>query len=112
MRRIAEAFAALEDIIRRGTLGVEEDIGFHRTIAEATGNRFFVETLAALHTQMTVGINLNRNLSLIQPRDRLLNGQKEHRDIFDAVAARDENGARNAMRTHIENARKRVFEGG
>jgi DNA-binding GntR family transcriptional regulator len=61
---------------------------------------------------VSVGITLNRNLSLIQPRDRLLRGQEEHRAVLDAIAARDEAGAREAMRSHIENARKRVFEGG
>jgi GntR family transcriptional repressor for pyruvate dehydrogenase complex len=84
----------LDNIVQQGTgtLGAEEDIAFHRTIAEATGNRFFAETLAALKGQIVVGVNINRNLSLIQPRD--------------------EAGARAAMRQHIENARKRVFEGG
>lgn len=112
LRRIADALAALEEIVRTGKLGVDEDIAFHRAIADATGNRFFSEMLAGLHAQMATGISVNRNLSLIQPRDRLLNGQKEHRDVFDAIAARNESGARDAMRLHIESARKRVFEGG
>jgi DNA-binding FadR family transcriptional regulator len=112
LRRIASAIAALDQIIKDGALGVEEDIAFHRSVAEATGNRFFTATLAALQTQVAVGITLNRNLSLIQPRDRLLRGQEEHRAVLDAIAARNEGGAREAMRLHIENARKRVFEGG
>jgi GntR family transcriptional repressor for pyruvate dehydrogenase complex len=112
LRRIASAIAALDQIVRDGALGVEEDIAFHRSVAEATGNRFFTATLAALQTQVAVGITLNRNLSLIQPRDRLLRGQEEHRAVLDAIAARNEGGARETMRLHIENARKRVFEGG
>jgi DNA-binding FadR family transcriptional regulator len=32
--------------------------------------------------------------------------------VFEAIAARNEDAARQAMRRHIENARKRVFEGG
>jgi DNA-binding FadR family transcriptional regulator len=70
------------------------------------------ETLSALRSQIAVGIRLNRNLSLIQPRKRIVAGQEEHRQVFKAIAARDEAGARQAMRRHIENARKRVFEGG
>ena len=98
-------------MIQDGSLGVEEDIAFHRSVAEATGNRFFTGTLAALEAQTALGITLNRNLSLIQPRSRILRGQKEHRVVLEAIADRDEDGARKAMRGHIENARKRVFEG-
>ena len=111
LRRIAEAIDALERVIQDGSLGVEEDIAFHRSVAEATGNRFFTGTLAALEAQTALGITLNRNLSLIQPRSRILRGQKEHRVVLEAIADRDEDGARKAMRGHIENARKRVFEG-
>ncbi|MDB5568089.1 MAG: hypothetical protein JWP84_4655 [Tardiphaga sp.] len=112
LRRIIDAIAALDRVIDEGALGVEEDIALHRAVAEATGNRFFTATLAALEAQVAVGIALNCNLSLIQPRDRLLRGQKEHRAVLDAIAAKDEAAARAAMRLHIENARKRVFEGG
>ena len=114
LRRIRDALELLDRIVEQdtGTLGAEEDMAFHRTIAEATGNRFFVETLVALKPQIVVGVNINRNLSLIQPRNRILGGQHEHRLVFEAIAARDEAGARDAMRQHIENARKRVFEGG
>lgn len=112
LRRIANAIAALDRVIEDGSLGVEEDIVFHRSVAEATGNRFFTGTLAALEAPTAAGITLNRNLSLIQPRDRILRGQEEHRVVLEAIAARDEAKARTAMRQHIENARKRVFEGG
>jgi DNA-binding FadR family transcriptional regulator len=112
LRRIEEALIALDRTLEDNILGLEEDIAFHRVIAEATGNRFFAETLSALRSQIAVGIRLNRNLSLIQPRKRIVAGQEEHRQVFKAIAARDEVGARQAMRRHIENARKRVFEGG
>jgi DNA-binding FadR family transcriptional regulator len=112
LRRINDALTALDRVLEAGTLGVEEDIAFHRSIAEATGNRFFAETLAALHPQIALGVRLNRNLSLIQPRQRIIGGQEEHRAVFDAIAVRDEAAARAAMRRHIENARRRVFEGG
>jgi len=112
LRRVEDALVALDQIILGDELGVEEDIAFHRAVAEATGNRFFAETIAALRTQIAVGIRLNRNLSLVQPRTRIIGGQEEHRLVFEAIAAQDEAGARQAMRQHIENARRRVFEGG
>jgi DNA-binding FadR family transcriptional regulator len=115
LRRIEDILDQLDGIVAKGPqgrLGVDEDMAFHLAIAEATGNRFFAETLSSLRNQITIGISLNRNLSLIQPRNRILAGQQEHRDVFEAIAARDEKRARQKMRTHIENARKRVFETG
>jgi GntR family transcriptional regulator, transcriptional repressor for pyruvate dehydrogenase complex len=112
LRRVQHALAALDQIILGDELGVEEDIAFHRAVAEATGNRFFAETIAALRSQIAIGIRLNRNLSLVQPRTRIIGGQEEHRLVFEAIASQDEAGARQAMRQHIENARRRVFEGG
>ncbi len=112
LERLRNAFQQLNASIIENRLGIEEDIAFHRAVAEATGNRFFVATLTALQAQIATGITLNRNLSVAQPRTRLLAGQQEHQMIFDAIAARDESGARQAMRSHIENARRRIFEGG
>lgn len=112
MTRLHGAFAALEIITEQGKLGVEEDVAFHRAVAEATGNHFFVATLQSLHDQIAAGMNLNRNLSLIQPRSRLLMVQVEHKAVVDAIEAGDEAGARTAMHTHLECARRRIFEGG
>jgi DNA-binding FadR family transcriptional regulator len=114
LRRIEKVLKALDDIVAyqpQNTLGAEEDMLFHRTIAEATGNRFFVETLVSLQSQIAIGINLNRNLTLIQP-GRVAVGQREHHAVFDAIVVRNEKRARQKMRDHIENARKRVFEAG
>jgi len=109
--RLRHAFNALEIVSEQGRLGVEEDIAFHRAVAETTGNHFFVTTLNGLHEQIATGISLNRNLSLIQPRLRLLTVQIEHRAILDAIESGDETGARRSMQTHLESARRRVFEG-
>ncbi|HVV78730.1 MAG TPA: FadR/GntR family transcriptional regulator [Pseudolabrys sp.] len=115
LSRIEQILIQLDEIVAKGPqgrLGVEEDMAFHRAIAEATGNRFFAETLVGLQNQIAIGVKLNRNLSLIQPRNRIVAGQQEHRDVFEAIAAGNEKRARQKMRDHIENARKRVFEGG
>src|SRR5690606_33201673 len=93
------------------TLGGNEDFAFHYAISEATGIHFFCATLMAIRDQMATGIDLNRNLSLIQSRQRKVTVQNEHTAIYAAIAARDESAARLAMRDHIEQARKRIFEG-
>ncbi len=60
---------------------------------------------------MAFGMNLARNLSLLRPAARLRIVQDEHELIVAAIEARDPTRAEKAMETHVENARRRVFEG-
>lgn len=109
---LAQSLADLERALKDGTGGVEEDIVFHQAVAAASDNRFFLSTMAAIASQIRVGIGLNRSLTLEQPKSRRVAVQDEHRAIFDAIAARDAPEARRLMRLHLENARLRIFEGG
>lgn len=104
--KLAEAFAA-------GESGIEQDIAFHMAIAQATGNRFFAHTLAALSEQMNFSIRLVRDLSAAQPsaprRQAVLD---EHARILGAIDEGDIDGARTAMREHIEGGITRLFSDG
>lgn len=106
-----EALNRLEAAVERNALGAEEDFEFHCAIARATGNRFFEASLVSLRDSVILGMTLTRTLSLLRPRERLLAVHREHRDIAAAIRANDRETARRAMRSHIENARRRVFEG-
>jgi GntR family transcriptional regulator, transcriptional repressor for pyruvate dehydrogenase complex len=108
---IKAAFQDLEECIRDGRLGVDADARFHRAIAQATHNPFHVSVQRSLEPHMAFGMNLARNLSLLRPTTRLAIVQKEHEIIVEAIEARSGSRARIAMETHIENARRRVFEG-
>jgi GntR family transcriptional regulator, transcriptional repressor for pyruvate dehydrogenase complex len=111
---LAEIRAALEDLddcIREGRLGVEADARFHRGIAEATHNPFHVSVQRSLEPHVAFGMNLARNLSLLRPAARLRIVQDEHEVIVAAIEARDSARAQKAMEVHVENARRRVFEG-
>lgn len=105
------ALERLSAAVESGALGVEEDFEFHRAIARATGNRFFEGALLALRDSVLMGMTVTRSLSLMRSRERLMAVHREHLDIADAIRANDPEGARIAMRTHIDNARRRVFEG-
>jgi DNA-binding FadR family transcriptional regulator len=108
---IEAAFGALETCIRDGALGVDADERFHIAIAQATHNDYYVSVQASLHPHIAVGMNLARNLSLLRTAERLRAVQDEHRAIVDAIAARAADAARTAMQSHIDNARRRMFEG-
>lgn len=112
LQRLEQTLDDLERVLKSGTGGIDEDIAFHQAVAAAADNRFFLSTMAAIASQIRVGIGLNRSLTLQQPPSRRSAVLTEHRAIYDAIASRDSEGARRAMHQHLENARLRIFEGG
>lgn len=106
---IRQAQLRLEQALAAGGPGVEEDIGFHRAIAQATGNRFFVETLASLAEQMAFGIRLTRELSGRPLQDRAAALAREHARIAEAIEAGDAEAARAAMQDHLASGIRRLF---
>jgi GntR family transcriptional repressor for pyruvate dehydrogenase complex len=107
---IRRALKALERCIANGELGVDADVHFHRAIAQATHNSYHVAVQATLQGHIAFGMNLTRNLSL-RNAARLRLVQNEHVAIVAAIEARNAVRARTAMERHIENARRRMFEG-
>lgn len=81
------------------------DVAFHAALARATGNELFSLVLDAL---ADVLLTVRRSV-LVQPgvSER---GQLYHRAIFERVAARDIDGARQAMRAHLEEAEQTMRE--
>lgn len=112
LQGIARTLDKLEAAIAAGTATVEADFAFHKAVAEASGNQFFATTLASLEAAAKSAMLLNRQLSLHNPAERLTLVLAEHRAVFDAIVARDAGRAFEAMRTHIEDSRRRVFDGG
>jgi DNA-binding FadR family transcriptional regulator len=108
---IRSAYEVLETCIRTGQLGVDADARFHQSIARATHNHYHVSVQLTLQAHIALGMNLTRNLSMLRTDARLRLVQDEHRAILTAIEARDNAAARIAMETHIENARRRMFEG-
>lgn len=97
--------------MEQGIAGMNPDIEFHFAVARASGNEFFEAVMEAMRTPLEFAVNLARSLTLTRPLDHLLTVQAEHVVMFDAIEAGDKDAARIAMRTHIENACSRVFEG-
>lgn len=88
---------------------VEADFAFHRAVAAATGNRFFLDLLDSLGPMM-----------IMLPRTRLPDEfsltdaahvervRREHESVAAAVVAGDPETARAAMRVHLGNTRRRL----
>jgi GntR family transcriptional regulator, transcriptional repressor for pyruvate dehydrogenase complex len=105
---MATALAAFDAVIERAQLGSEPDIAFHNAIAAASRNKLFESTMETVAAHTFAGMNLSRKLTL-RSHKRLLLVQAEHARIFGAIKAEDAEGARAAMRAHIEAARTRVL---
>lgn len=90
---------------------VDHDLQFHLALARASQNVFFVTSLEMIIEQMRVGMRLALNLSLERERVWRELVQVEHRDIMAAIEKGSSVDAAEAMRFHLANARRRLFEG-
>ena len=99
LRRMSASGEAADD-------GIIADLDFHRTIAQGTGNDYFVQFLGAISDRILKTILLSREKVRL---DTLIDvvGQ-EHRDLRDAIASGDPMRARSAMRAHMVGSTHRV----
>lgn len=99
-----EEIASLEALISRqrnvvdhGEMGVNEDVGFHDTIAEASGNGILAGMVVMLRSQGW----LNHVVAAIRAKV----GSRpvvDHEEIIKAIKARQPAQARHAMESHID----------
>lgn len=100
---------AVEAAALRGEPAIEEDIAFHAAIAQASGNRYLILTIAALMEHTRVAIRLVRELSPQPLMHRWRDVRAEHLRIDEAIAARDHAAAREAMTQHLRSGIARLF---
>ena len=101
---------ALEQFGKSGHEGaVEADFAFHRAIAAASGNRFYLELLDALGPMMIMlpRTRLGGEFSMTDASHVERVG-REHEQVAAAVRAGDVDTARAAMRVHLGNTRRRL----
>ena len=106
---IEQRFRELDTVIKEQSVGAREDFDFHLAVARACRNQFFVSAIASMQEQVLVSMNLMRNLSLLKSVERQKLVQAEHELILAALKNRDSGAAALAMRSHLENARNRMF---
>lgn len=88
----------MEEGLRRGERVVEYDSAFHISVARATGNPTLVMLVAALTDAWRDG----REASF-RPPTAAATFLAAHREILDAIRAKDPERARSAMAAHLEN---------
>ncbi len=108
---LREMRAALDDFERHLTVvgeTVAPDFRFHLAISQATGNRYFIELMGHLGTEVIPRTRISS--AWLDPAQRTRHLQKvhqEHQDIHAAIERRDPEAARAAMRIHLVNSRER-----
>lgn len=85
------------------------DVAFHLLVATATGNRYFHDILKQLGRTIIPRTRVNSAALAEDDQTAYLNRvNREHEDIYNAIARKDPDAARAAMRTHLANSRERL----
>jgi GntR family transcriptional regulator, transcriptional repressor for pyruvate dehydrogenase complex len=107
MRHILDSFEASLNAAEASTDSVGPDFNFHLKIAEATGNRYFVEIMSLLGTATIPRNRVTLGRAASDP-DYLRRIDREHSDVFEAIRTRDPETARTMMRMHLAASRERL----
>lgn len=112
MQRMKQELEGFEQAALRGDVAHHFDFGFHRAIADATGNPRISQILESLEYDLSHAVSLWRHLARATPAHDLRAALAEHRAIFAFIRSQDADSARRAMRSHLENAQIRLVEVG
>ena len=104
---IHQSLDQLDQAVARGEDGVEEDVQFHRAIANAAGNPFLISTLDYLAQFLREGTRVTR-ANEARRQDFASAVRHEHHAIAQAIEAGDSKLAHRAATLHMKNAAKRI----
>jgi GntR family transcriptional repressor for pyruvate dehydrogenase complex len=96
IERLKAALEANREAIGDRGRFIETDVAFHFVLAEISGNPIFI----ALHDAISGWLKEQRVVTLDAPRQERI-AYKAHVAIYEAIAARDADGAEAAMAAHL-----------
>jgi DNA-binding FadR family transcriptional regulator len=108
LRQLASALDAIDAALDKNEDAVRADLQFHCAIADASHNPLFREFLQFLGEFIIPRQSVRVTTTSIEAQIAYLRTvQQEHRAISEAISQRDEDAARDAMRTHLHRSRDR-----
>jgi len=107
LAEIDHALRDVEDAMRTGGDGVEEDVQFHLRVAEATGNPYWVRLMEMFAQQIRLAVKVTR-ANEARREDFANQVRDEHEKIVAAIAAGDPDQARAAAGDHLLSVAERV----
>lgn len=111
LERIITAAENIEKANQLHNIATSEDFEFHLAIAEASNNKYYSTAIRSLSNNIKEGMNITRTLTLRSSNSRMAMVQAEHDEIVKHITEGNSEQAAEAMRTHLNNARSRMFEG-
>ncbi len=109
-KQIAEirtALHAIDSDVAAGKDGVDADMEFHRSIARATNNPYFLSLWDFLGQFLKGSMTVSRTLEA-RKKEMMLQVLQEHQELVEAIARKDPEAARAAARRHMEMAGHRL----
>ncbi len=103
------ALRRIERAVSTGSDAVEEDVQFHRCIAAATGNSYWMRFLEIYSLEIHSVVKATRGIEARQA-EYAIKDRAEHEKIASAIASGDVELARAAAAEHMEQCAKRVRE--
>lgn len=116
LQELEKACREMSASIERGESAEEADQRFHRIIAEATRNSTVeaaVNYMWTLRTRMPMWKKLHQVISELEGKPGWNNDSHtimDHRRILNALRARDADGARQAMRSHLDHVKENLLK--
>lgn len=110
MAAIDASFQRLRTEALSGFITPDSDLAFHRSIAVASGNVFFIDTMRMLHEQTARLLHVLLGPARISHIERVQQVVSEHGHIREAIESRDPVLASAAMRMHLARARRRLTD--
>ncbi len=107
IKRIRKSIDLLDKAVQAGGDGVDEDVQYHRAIAEAARNPFLIGTLEYLG-QFLRGATRVTRANEARRADFARQVRNEHDKILRAIEAADAAAARRAAARHMDNAIMRI----
>ena len=107
IKRLRKSINALDKAVQAGGDGVDEDVQYHRAIAEAARNPFLIGTLEYLG-QFLRGATRVTRANEARSADFARQVREEHERIVSAIETGDALAARKAAAEHMDNAILRI----
>ncbi|WP_324781468.1 FadR/GntR family transcriptional regulator [Salipiger marinus] len=110
LARIEATLEALEAAMRARAPARDADFEFHLAVAVASGNEVFVTMLTAIRETMEQTIQVAQDITRSGSQSRADQVAREHRQIYEAILARDPDAAELTMGYHLLQVRQRVTD--
>lgn len=108
--QISRAHTAFLEELEKGRVSAEADLAFHISIAQATGNDYYLGVLEFIYESISGFMRLSLSLTSTGSRQRAQRVADEHSAILAAIREQDGERARVAMQFHLGQARHRLVD--